>query len=1026
MAGTASSQHRAQLIREMSKDMNRTRNSSGSSRHSASPEPTTSNFDPENEAIMSTRQLDNHSQQLPQRLQSAQKYSRRSPSIEPDFAINTSAIGRAFPDFSQGGTSSEDDSISIEVGRGIRKNSVGTIGKLGRSKEHSSHGQLGLDDGDSMDFSAAVVGDYEVTATPPLKQRDARKKSEHLARESPRHVSHARKPSGLQHQFSDPSPPPAKIVDYGSGESRKTSGESRRTLASIHARVRDNNEQSYISEERPPTMDLTARNTRFGNTQNLRVPSQGTLPTRFSSAQTLLNSVAPINKQKLQASTTPNQGTQQSFMLPDLPNISELVSGVFEDGTPVFSRHGKSRASRFAPVAQPKGSSDQEYANVYEIPVPDDEQAIFLSLKLLQDKVATLEKSNAEAANTIDELQQKNQKLESAKQDRRRPPRNDSALGSTDSDNAHETSNGHRKVLIEKNRLESSVRALQQQVDAGQRKSSTAETILKQITQERDSAVSQLGVAYVTIEQLKADNESLIERNEELSARVDELTRALKGNVPSQKTQEAHQRQQLASDLDTAQLTKKKAKAEKRKVQHSTANNTREQDLKQSEQKRSERPIQKDTDTMFDLSIRQKQSRLHEENENDSDQNETSRNSDTSFHETDQRKKKGKATTQPYFSSKDLSNDEGAQNLTYLSFLDNQEIARLRRTLEQERIERKQRRNNARQQPKSDPTITQTGLVRPVTHASQNAVPRKSSMKNLTVGSTGQKQEEQRLDGERRHSDSSKLSTRNRRQELINEDMTSAFIVPDITIHKPVASSSQVPELASKNQELLDNIAAHSHRSCSVCKRTACINEQHNNEESKKQTIGIPKPVPVSERKQKASDEGDDPTIRPAQSPGLALATVLKELEDEVVHLKLELHHFQDLFNSHDPALSKRKRKIVQDKIENTLRTIDVKADQIYALYDVLEGQKQDGHEMSEEEVEVTLQSIGVRAPEMHLRGGGDGEFEAKDEKPIERHAWELDSDGDSSEDLPWEGIETTIETTSTGHTSAARRKLGD
>ena len=72
--------------------------------------------------------------------------------------------------------------------------------------------------------------------------------------------------------------------------------------------------------------------------------------------------------------------------------------------------------------------------------------------------------------------------------------------------------------------LQSSVHALEAQLDATARKAATAETILKNITQERDSAVSQLGVAYFTIEQLKGDNEVLGEENNDLKARISRLT----------------------------------------------------------------------------------------------------------------------------------------------------------------------------------------------------------------------------------------------------------------------------------------------------------------------------------------------------------------------------------------------------------------------------------------------------------------------------------------------------------------------
>ena len=448
MTEPTTSKQRAQLIREMSKDMNRTRNSSGSSQRSldlASPQPTVSDFDPENEAIMSTRQLDHNAQQLPELRASAQKYSRFTRP-EPDFAINTSAIGRAFPDFSQNGTSYDDDSMSIEIGRGLKK---GATSKAGRLNEYSSNAQLSLDGG-SMDFSAPMIGNYEVTGTPPLAQRQLSRNTNEAPRGSLKRDAHVRRPSGLQKEITGPSPPPSKTRDYGSGESKKGSEENRRTLSSMHARVRDENERSRLSEDRPPTLDLTARNTRFGNAKGQHTVSNGTMPTKFTSKQSLLQSLAPKNRQNSQTAATP-QATQQSFILPDLPNLSELVSGVYEDGTPVFSRHGRSRASRFV-SASAKPRKGQDYAGVNEIPVPADEQAIFLSLKLLQDKVATLEKTNAESENAIQDLRQKNRVLEGEKISRKRTPRSDSALGTTDSDGGNEVAGSQRKLLIEKNR----------------------------------------------------------------------------------------------------------------------------------------------------------------------------------------------------------------------------------------------------------------------------------------------------------------------------------------------------------------------------------------------------------------------------------------------------------------------------------------------------------------------------------------------------------------------------------------------
>ena len=392
---------------------------------------------------MSTRQLDNNNaQQLPELRASAQKYSRFTRP-EPDFAINTSAIGRAFPDFSQGGTSSDDDSLSIEIGRGLKKRSNN---KADRLNEYSSNAQLSLDQ-DSVDLSAPMIGNYEITGTPPLTQRQSKKTDEgpHV---SSRSETNPRRPSGLQKEVIGPSPP-SKTRDYGSGESRKGSEENRRTLSSMHARVRDENDQSRFSEERPPTLDLTAKNTRFSNGKSQHASSNTAMPTKFTSKQGLLQSLTPKNRPNTH--TVPNpQGTQQSFMLPDLPNISELVSGVYEDGTPVFTRHGKARASRFVSAVGQAGQRP-DYNGVNEIPIPADEQAIFLSLKLLQDKVATLEKTNAEAENAIQGLREKNRVLESGKT-YSRGPRSDSALGITDSDGGNDIGGSQRKLSIEKKR----------------------------------------------------------------------------------------------------------------------------------------------------------------------------------------------------------------------------------------------------------------------------------------------------------------------------------------------------------------------------------------------------------------------------------------------------------------------------------------------------------------------------------------------------------------------------------------------
>ena len=448
------------LIREMSRDLNRTRPASRSSNSSnGNAESTTSSFDPENEALMSTRQIENNSQRLPELRASAQKYGRYDRP-EPDFAINTSAIGRAFPDFTQGGTSSDESSMSIELGRGLQNEKNDRNKRHGRPREFSS-----IIGGNSLDFSPAMVGSYEVMGTPPLQPSKASKRSNEPLNGSLRRHAQVRRASAVQKEVAEPSPPVAKTTDYGSGGSRHGSAEHRRTLSAVHARVTDEDDASDISDNRPPTLNLTARNTRFGGTKTAKGFVATTLPSKFTSKQGLIDAMtngtaSKQNKSIPQVSNATissiNPGTQQSFMLPDMPNFSELVSGIFQDGTPVFSPHARSRASRFA-----SGSSSQQrrvkaergYANVAGIPVPEDEQAIFVSLRLLQDKVAELENGKAEAQATIEDLRNKNRVLEREKLETKRLRRSDSALGTTDgSDGGDEQGKSSRRWIIEKTR----------------------------------------------------------------------------------------------------------------------------------------------------------------------------------------------------------------------------------------------------------------------------------------------------------------------------------------------------------------------------------------------------------------------------------------------------------------------------------------------------------------------------------------------------------------------------------------------
>ncbi|KAF4416118.1 rho coiled-coil associated kinase alpha [Fusarium acutatum] len=185
-------------------------------------------------------------------------------------------------------------------------------------------------------------------------------------------------------------------------------------------------------------------------------------------------------------------------------------------------------------------------------------------------------------------------------------------------------------------------------------------------------------------------------------------------------------------------------------------------------------------------------------------------------------------------------------------------------------------------------------------------------------------------------------------RKQITTDITSASI-------KSVDKDT-CPVLSSDAKRVLDDLCEHECRNCTVCSR---ITSHHNIFTSAdiaagKKRVTVPRPVPVTDRDLSV----EDPTMRPTQHPGHALAVVIKGLEDESHHLQLELTRIQAQYNGRDKALGRRERLNLAETIRTLLKRLEAKNDQIYSLYDVLEGQKAAGQAMSEEEIEMTVLNI--------------------------------------------------------------------
>ncbi|KAH7082991.1 hypothetical protein BKA63DRAFT_141067 [Paraphoma chrysanthemicola] len=466
----------------------------------------TSNFFNDPDILMSTQhKFDDDTNDLPQypRIRSTAKkvnawHMLRSEQPNPD----TSMVNKEFGDFDH--SMSDDEAISVEQARGIDR---GTPNRL------------------SSQFNSL----YDIT--PPSNRT---RKSYAAETGSLRRDAQIRRAS--RNDLDTASPRPASKRN---SPALPTNQDRKRTsLAQLHAKLSE--DESSFMDQRPPTLTMdSAKNSRWGNRS------------RHTSLQ-IDGNVDP----SVRANATPRSrpataynATAQSFILPDLPNLTELVSGVFEDGTPVFSKTAPAR-SRFS--APPNGSRRPQHIPVEGVPIPEEEKAIFSALQLLQDKVAQIEHERAEAERRIEEQDLELIELRATTQAQEKLRRSDSAQ---DSDS------GKGSWKVEKTRLDATVQTLRTKLDRVERKTAVLEIEKKRLNTERDNMAAQLGVAFQTCEELKNEKIALGSENEALREELDALraeNEALREQLDQEHSQHREETIQLRRQFDqTANATEK-------------------------------------------------------------------------------------------------------------------------------------------------------------------------------------------------------------------------------------------------------------------------------------------------------------------------------------------------------------------------------------------------------------------------------------------------------------------------------------
>lgn len=542
-----------------------------------------SDFDPEHEAIASTREFD-ESPRLPKMNGASRKLSQvdEEEEEEPDYVFNTSTFEQYLPNFSPIGTSEEeddndiDDDISIEAGRGPSNPP--------RRLEDSRNSWMSMENS-VRSSSPAVRLDVPTPQKSAIRNTPRRAVSENLRKDA-----QLRQASLAHKENIDPNPP-------------KPNRKERRTLSEIHDKVRDSYEGSFLEDERPaPAKSSTARPTRFGNV-NL---SHQIADAVERASQEAYGKDGRRVKARASTNAAGDTGTQQSFLLPDLPNLSDLVSGVYEDGTPVYARQPKTRTTRFVspPADAIDASLSREHMPLDALPIPEDEKALFVSLRLLQDKVSELERAKGDAEKKMEELRQENNFLKGGKSRGKRYEleqndyKKDRLINENQSKSFFLASLAFEAYHVLE--LESTNLALQNKVDLLERKTDIQEAALKKLNKERDMAVSQLGVAYLESQDLKSENEALQQEVTELKARFARLFPA--GSRTQEET--AQSEQSTASDASvedsqlntrrsttkdaTAKSTRSKSKSSRKEDSKSRVSNQVDREISRLERERAD------------------------------------------------------------------------------------------------------------------------------------------------------------------------------------------------------------------------------------------------------------------------------------------------------------------------------------------------------------------------------------------------------------------------------------------------------
>ena len=745
----------------------------------------------------------------------------------------------------------------------------------------------------------------------------------------------------------------------------------RRTLGEINTRASQMHDSSIVEEDRPRHTGPVMKGTRFSSS-------------KWQSSREGNN-------------VTDTANTNQSYLLPNLPNISQLVSTSSEKQVPKVTHRSGHPAISQTPTGPVHRAIDA-------VPIPDDERAIFISLNVLQGKVTELESAAIDFRRTIDELKTKNITL---KEDRR---------------------------------------ALKRENDLLRRENQELRT--SHGFDEEDSCDGQTGstqASHHTRNQRSTDAAAQV--NSEVSRLLDERQTEELFSLTRQKARDNQPNTGRPQDSGVA-ASKKPAKQSKCKGKSRAApsghkdnkrvvidTNAGKHITTSDGQRDQDNPLEKTTENMTFLTTQEPPRALFD-----------LRN----LLESERAVKKLKSMRDNQEAVR--KSDDGAVGNIASGSRDTHSWSKADEATQG-------RRNAIGNALGTAAGMKSLEAKKGISLAPRTgeAVLENAALNQLT----GTKSHGPTLDGNAANSAPSNTSRRRKpaMEENDDENMSEGLFFPNkindkltrptaeqadamkaggqpsaFTAAAGKAQRGDTVQLTEAAKHIVHSLDPHDAANCIVCSRLT------NSGNPQAATIKMQNPTLASAAATASAlpttDKTTDlttATIRPSQPPELALACVLKELSDQHSHAKRKLIEAQLKYQQLDPKFSRKKRERLNDVITGLLGKVENLAAMVYRLWDVVEGLKriagkdeskndqkdkkagmrgEDGGKGKEkekesevmdwDEVEITIMGLRDVVAGMDGRNGHDGDTEDDDfdfeEEDQEEGEEEYDDDEDDGE----------------------------